>query len=42
MIACSILVSKHSAMVSWTGEKERQAYENMLGLLILEIQTSIK
>jgi hypothetical protein len=42
MIASSIPVCRHSTMVSWTREKERQAYENMLGLLILEIQTSIK
>jgi hypothetical protein len=42
MIASSIPVFKHSTMASWTREKERQAYENMLGLLILEIPTSIK
>jgi nicotinamide phosphoribosyltransferase len=42
MVASSIPASEHSTMVSWTREKEREAYENMLGLLILEIQTSIK
>ncbi len=32
MTASSIPASEHSTMVSWTREKERQAYENMLGL----------
>jgi hypothetical protein len=42
MVASSIPASEHSTMVSWTRGKERQAYENILGLLILTIQTSIK
>ena len=29
--ASSIPASEHSTMVSWTREKERDAYENMLG-----------
>jgi nicotinamide phosphoribosyltransferase len=32
MTASSIPASEHSTMVSWTREKEREAYENMLGL----------
>jgi nicotinic acid phosphoribosyltransferase len=32
MIASSIPASEHSTIVSWTREKERDAYENMLGL----------
>lgn len=32
MPAFSIPASEHSTMVSWTREKEREAYENMLGL----------
>ncbi len=31
MSASSIPASEHSTMVSWTREKEREAYENMLG-----------
>lgn len=32
MAASSIPASEHSTMVSWTKEKERNAYENMLGM----------
>ncbi len=32
MSASSIPASEHSTMVSWTRGKEREAYENMLGL----------
>jgi nicotinamide phosphoribosyltransferase len=32
MAASSIPASEHSTMVSWTQQREREAYENMLGL----------
>ena len=32
MAASSIPASEHSTMVSWTRKREREAYENMLGL----------
>jgi nicotinamide phosphoribosyltransferase len=32
MPAFSIPASEHSSMVSWTREKERDAYENLLGM----------
>jgi nicotinamide phosphoribosyltransferase len=32
MAAYSIPATEHSTMVSWTREKEREAYENILGM----------
>ena len=39
MAASSIPASEHSTMVSWTRERERDAYENLLGLLVSFIST---
>lgn len=40
MAAFSIPASEHSTMVSWTRERERDAYENLLGLMTSSNATS--